>query len=55
MQPLFCCGKREPASGGDGNGLLRRRKGGLCNDLCLTLTGNWSVFLRSLDSNLIPE
>ena len=28
MQPLFSCGKREPASGGDGNGLLRRRKGG---------------------------
>jgi len=48
--------KGKPASGGDGNGLLRRRDGGLCNDLRLILyAGDWSLLLGGLDSDLSPE
>jgi hypothetical protein len=53
MQPFFFLEKEKPVSGGDGNGLPRRRYGALGNDLSLALYGSVrSMVLGGLDGDL---
>ncbi|KPK27376.1 MAG: hypothetical protein AMJ61_06040 [Desulfobacterales bacterium SG8_35_2] len=53
MRPFLFGEKEKPASGGDGNGLPRRRYGALGNDLSLALYGSVrSMVLGGLDGDL---